>query len=98
MAELAKQEVDTIGKKGGKGKQLQNWKHFGMELVCRFLFGVAVPEGLGPGDSSFWCVQGEIRFGNSKSSFDSQLQYFLSGTTRTPFCSIDTLMKVLRKD
>ena len=31
MAELAKQEVDTIGKDRGKREtQLQNWNHFGM--------------------------------------------------------------------
>lgn len=83
MAELAKQEVDTIGKERGTGKTTAELKaRNGMECVQVFVrCTVAVPEGLGPGDSSFWCVQGEIRFGNSKSSFDSQLQYFFRDDT-----------------
>ena len=61
MAELAKQEVDTIGKKGGKGKTTAELKAL-RNGMCVQVFvrcsSLAVPEGLGPGDSSFWCVQG----------------------------------------
>lgn len=83
MAELAKQEVDTIGKERGQGKKMgkttAELKALRNGMCAGCLFGVAVAEGLGPGDSSFWLVQGEIQFGNSESSFDSQLQYHFQG-------------------
>lgn len=61
MAELAKQEVDTIGKERGTGKnncRIESTERNGMCASCLFGVAVAVPEELGPGDSSFLVCAG----------------------------------------
>ena len=56
MAELAKQEVGHNWKKRGQGKTTAELKALRNGMCAGCLFGVAVAEGLGPGDFFFFGV------------------------------------------